>query len=193
VSKGNHKNKYFFLFQNLAKGFLWLGLLIIAFMFFKKNVSVDYLDWLSPVYERPLLVYLIYAGSEILFGIIPPEIFMIWALQQGKLLTYVQIIMLLAVLSYLAGILGFLAGRYFHNTQFFKLLKDKIFGKYDVYLYRFGAFIIIVAALTPLPFSGVSMLIGSVDFPFKKYLIFAMARFIRFLAYSIVIWQANTL
>lgn len=187
------QEKYQFFFRNLAKGFLWLGVLIGGFILFKKYVSIDYLDWLKPVYQRPVVVYLIYSASEILFGIIPPEIFMMWALRSGSVSVYVQHMSLLSVISYGAGVLGFLIGRYLKHTQFFMIFKKRVFGKYEKYLYRFGAFIIIVAAVTPLPFSGVSMLIGSVEFPFKKYLLFALTRFLRFVVYSFIIWEANTL
>lgn len=187
------KEKYQFFFKHLGRGLLWLGLLVGGFIFFKNYVSIDYLDWLKPVYERPVVVYLIYSASELLFGIIPPEIFMIWALRSGEVSIYIENIALLSVISYAAGAIGFLIGRYLHNTQFFKVFKKRVFGKYEKYLYRFGAFIIIVAAVTPLPFSGVSMLIGSVEFPSKRYLLFALTRFLRFAAYSFIIWEANTL
>lgn len=187
------KEKLRFFFRHLARGLLWLGVLVGGFIFFKNNVNPDYLEWLKPVYERPLVVYSIYSASELLFGIIPPEIFMMWALRDNILMNYIETIILLSVISYIAGVIGFLIGRYLENTRFFKIFKKRVFGKYEKYLYRFGAFIIIVASVTPLPFSGVSMLIGSVDFPPRKYLLFALTRFLRFAAYSIIIWEANML
>lgn len=186
------QEKFNFLLRNLAKGFLWLALLVGGFIIFKKYVSIDYFSWLQPVYEKPLLVYGIYTASEVLFGIIPPEIFMMWGLRSGSLSDYMITIAILSIISYIAGMIGFLIGRYFERTRFFKIFKKRVFGKYEKYLRRFGAFIIIVASLTPLPFSGVSMLIGSVDFPFRKYLLFALFRFMRFGAYSYIIWQANS-
>lgn len=187
------KEKIIFLTRNLARGLLWLSLLVGGFILFKKYVDINYLDWLKPVYEKPILVYAIYSVSELLFGIIPPEIFMIWGLRSGKLADYSAIIILLAVISYLAGCIGFLIGRHLEHTQFFKLFKSNVFGKYEAYLYHFGAFIIIVASLTPLPFSGVSMLVGSVEFPPRKYLLFALTRFLRFFSYAYIIWEVNTL
>jgi membrane protein DedA with SNARE-associated domain len=189
----NQQEKIKFLASNLARGLLWLVLLIGGFIVFKNYIDVDYLDWLQPVYERSLVVYGIYTTSEVLFGIIPPEIFMMWGLRTGHVSDYASTIVVLMIISYLAGVIGFMIGRYFERTQFFKVFKKRVFGKYEKYLSRFGAFIIIVASLTPLPFSGVSMLIGSVDFPFRKYLLFALFRFVRFAAYSYIIWQANSI
>ncbi|WPP50254.1 YqaA family protein [Catalinimonas niigatensis] len=187
------KEKFIFLARNLARGLLWLSLLVGGFFLFKKYVDINYLEWLKPVYEKPLLVYAIYSLSEVLFGIIPPEIFMMWGLRSGKMTDYATIVILLAIISYLAGCIGFLIGRYLENTQFFKIFKNKVFGKYEKYLFHFGSFIIIVAALTPLPFSGVSMLVGSVEFPPRKYLLFALSRFLRFFVYAYVIWEVNAL
>jgi len=187
------KEKLRFFLSHLLRGLLWLGFLIGGFIIFKKYVDVDYLDWLKPVYERPGLVFLIYSASELFFGIIPPEIFMMWSLRDNNFTAYLVNIALLAVISYAAGFVGYLIGRYLENTRFFKVFKKRVFGRYEKYLYKFGAFIIIVAAATPLPFSGVSMLIGSVDFPLSKYLLFALTRFVRFFVYSLVIWEANAI
>jgi membrane protein YqaA with SNARE-associated domain len=186
------KEKLIFLSRNLARGLLWLSLLIGGFFLFKKHVDIDYLEWLRPVYEEPLWVYTIYCLSELLFGIIPPEIFMMWGLRSDKWTDYISVVVLLAVISYLAGFIGFLIGKYLENTQFFKLFKRKVFGKYEKYLFHFGSFLIIVAALTPLPFAGVSMLVGSAEFPPRKYLFFALSRFLRFFVYAYIIWEVNT-
>jgi len=187
------KEKFVFLSRNLVKGLLWLSLLIAGFFLFKKYVDVDYLSWLKPVYDSPTLVYTIYSLSELLFGIIPPEIFMMWGLRHNNLETYVLVVLTLSAISYLAGSLGFLIGRYLENTRFFKIFKRRVFGKYEKYLFSFGGFIVIVAALTPLPFSGVSMLVGSAEFPARKFLLFALFRFVRFLAYACIIWEVNML
>nr|WKN34660.1 VTT domain-containing protein [Tunicatimonas sp. TK19036] len=187
------REKFWFFARNLGRGLLWLSLLVGGFVLLKDRIDVDYFQWLAPIYEKPLLVYLIYSSSELLFGIIPPEIFMIWSLRLGKLANYILNIGALAVISYAAGVLGYLIGNYLNHTRLYAYLQKNVFGHYEQYFHRFGAFLIVVAALTPLPFSGVSMLIGSVEFPAKKYLVFASTRFLRFVAYSYIVWQANAL
>lgn len=178
-----------FLLKNLLRGLIWLSVLVAAFIIVKRNSN--YVEWLSLVYEHPIWVYVIYSLSELLFGIIPPEIFMIWGLRAGEEVEYVLIVFSLAVISYLAGVAGFSFGSYLNHTYLFSRLKHKFLGKYEKYFMRFGSFLIIVAAVTPIPFSGISMLVGSVHFPFKKYLLSALARFLRFAAYSFIIWKAN--
>lgn len=142
-----------FLSRNLLKGFVWLAIIIFAFIFIKQNVNVDYYDWLEPIFESTGLIYLIFLFSEIVFGLIPPELFMIWAATKFELATFIFHIALLSIFSYLAGVLGFGIGVFLNRSLFFRVSKKRIIGKYEKYLLEYGAFLIIVAAVTPIPFS----------------------------------------
>lgn len=180
-----------FFIKNLLKGLLWLAILVTAYILLKDRIDPSYLDWLKPIYEYPELVYLIFAVSEILIGMIPPEVFMIWAASDNIISKYIYIVFLLSAISYAAGVIGYWIGIYFNQAKYYRFLKRKFFGKYEKYLNRFGGFLIIVAAMTPVPFSGVAMLVGSIRYSFKKYLLFSSTRFLRFAAYAYVIWQAH--
>lgn len=182
-----------FLVRNLLKGFLWLIAVIVLFVWAKNELGADYFKWLEPVYEKPYAIYSIFLGSEILIGIIPPELFMIWASRNGIISDYVWNIVLLASISYAAGMIGHRIGTYLNTSKFYRLLKRNFFGKYEKYINDFGGFIIIVAALTPVPFSGIAMLMGSLHYPFKRYLLFALFRFLRFGVYAAIIWEAHLL
>ena len=182
-----------FLIRNLLRGFLWLAVIVAAFIYLRKNYDFTMETVLGPVYDQPTVVYMIFLASEVIFGIIPPEFFMIWSLKDELLTDYVYDIILLSCISYIAGIIGFGIGAYLKNTRFYRLMKVRVFGKFEKHLNNYGGFLVIVAALTPLPFSGIAMLVGSVHYSFKKYLWFSLFRFLRFIAYSIVIWEANIL
>lgn len=54
-----------FLIRNLLKGFVWLAVIIAAFVFVKYNVDVDYYAWLEPIYTNTGLIYLIFLISEV--------------------------------------------------------------------------------------------------------------------------------
>lgn len=118
---------------------------------------------------------------------------MIWATQNGILSDYVWNIALLASVSYMAGFIGHRIGTYLNQSKFYRLMKRNFFGKYERYINDFGGFIIIVAALTPVPFSGIAMMMGSLRYPLKRYLLFALFRFVRFGVYAFIIWEANVL
>ncbi len=185
------KNK--FLLRNLAKGLVWLAVIVFGYLYLRKNYDFTLESVLGPVYERPSIIYLIFLASETIFGIIPPEFFMIWSLRSEILQNYVNNIIALSTISYISGIIGFGIGAYLKNTQFYKQMKKRVFGKFEKHLNNYGGFLVVVAALTPLPFSGIAMLVGSVHYSFKKYLLFSLFRFVRFVAYGIVIWEAHIL
>ena len=109
-----------------------------------------------------------------------------------NLSTMVDII-LLSTISYGAGLIGYFIGKTFYDTRIYEFLQDRLLGKYETFLRKFGGFLIIVAALTPLPFSGICILVGSVKFNYKKFMLFSSFRFLRFFAYGYIVWQANLL
>ncbi|MFK7951199.1 MAG: VTT domain-containing protein [Ekhidna sp.] len=196
MSQKSHKqlpNRRKFLIRNLLKGFIWFALIIAIYFFLRNNYDFSLESILGPVYEQPTIVYLIFLGSEIIFGIIPPEFFMIWALRTGELASFINNVIALSVISYLAGVAGFLIGEYLNNTQLYKQMQKRVFGKFEEHLNNYGGFLVIVAALTPVPFSGIAMLVGSVHYSFRKYLLFSLFRFLRFFVYAIIIWEANIL
>lgn len=180
------------LITNLIKGLLWL-LVIVAIIVFAMNLldEVHYEAYLQPIYDQPLWVFIVFQISEIIFGIIPPEIFMLWSAQTENLNFYIKTIILFSILSYIAGIIGYFIGSYLNNTSFYHYLYDHFLHKYIGKLKKFGGFIIIVACLTPLPFSAIAMLVGAVQYPLGKYLAFSLFRFGRYILYSILIWHTN--
>ena len=148
-------------------------------------------ELLEPLYNHPILVFLVFTASETVFGIIPPEVFMMWALDYGSNFDYFWIVGLLSVLSYSAGVIGFGIGRWFNYTRVYRLLRRRYLGKYARKLKEYGMFLIIVAAVTPLPYSAVSMVIGSVNYRFDRFLFYSTTRFLRFIVYGYFIWEAN--
>jgi membrane protein DedA with SNARE-associated domain len=181
-----------FFVRNLLRGLIWLSILVGGYIIFKKTVDFDYMSWLKPIWENPFLVYGIFTISEVVIGIIPPEIFMIISAEKNIVSEYITSVAILSVISYGAGFAGYWIGIYFNHTKYYRYLKRKYFGKYEKYLNKFGMFLVIVASLTPLPFSGIAMLVGSVKYPMKKYLLFSLFRFLRFVVYSYIIWQAHS-
>lgn len=189
--KFGEKTRFFLV--NLARGLAWLAILVVAFILVKKNIDIDFLEWLTPYFDNTKLVFSIYSLSEFLLGIIPPELFMMWALRSGILTEYIFFVFLFSIISYMAGIAGFLFGSYLNKTIVFRYIRRRFLGKYHSMLQKYGYFLILVAAITPLPFSGISMLVGSLHYPLQKYMWWASSRFIRYFVYAIIIWEAGTL
>lgn len=187
--KASDKSSFFF--RNLVKGLIWLGVIVGLFVFAKHNVNKELLIRMEPLFSHTFLILLIYTISEFLIGIIPPEVFMIWSLRSGVAHTYVMYVLLLTVISYLAGFTAYLFGRYLHNTRLYKYIRIRYLQKSEVLLHEYGLYLILVSSLTPLPFSGVAMLVGSVHYPLKKYIYWSLSRYLKFALSAWIIWEAN--
>ncbi len=186
------QKKFKFLFKNMLKGLLSLAVLAVLYLLAKEYITIDNQDiWLERFYSRPLLIYGIYIGSEIFFGLFPPEIFMLWAYFKGGTWHYVFNLIFFAGVSYGAGYLAFLVGRYLHKVVMFRFLGRKFFSKYWPLFRKYGSFLIITAALTPLPWSLISMLVGTTEYPMNKYLNFALFRLLRFVVYGLIVFQSH--
>ena len=184
----SNRDRIAFFSKNLFKGLLWLAGIIVVYVLVREYVNINFEELLEPLHDDPFYVYLAFTVSEVLVGIIPPELFMIWASHKGSLYDYIPSILLLSLLSYGAGILGYWIGRGFSDTQLYERLSERFFSDYVDTLRKYGSFLIVVAALTPLPFSGVAMVVGSTGYRFQKFMFISLTRFIRFGAYAYVVW-----
>lgn len=185
-------DKQQFLIRNIIRSVVWLTVFVVAYLIFRKTFAeLSFIKILQPIFNNTGLMISIFLVSEIVVGIIPPELFVMWALRFEGLSGYLGMLSLLAVSSYLAGVLGYYIGRYLNTTRIYRYIRRRFLRKIEKHLTEFGIYLIVIAALTPLPFSGVSMLIGTVQFPIKRYLLFSLSRFLRFAIYAVVFWEAN--
>jgi len=181
-----------FLLRNGLKGLVWLLVLLAAYFLFEEIVISKNPDvWIEHFYARPQVIYLIYIISEFFFGIIPPELFMIWAINKDTLSHYFLNLAFFATVSYIMGYLNFLIGQYLYNHKTFRFFRRKFFKESWPMVKKYGLFLIIVAALTPIPWSAVSLLVGSAGYPTKKYLKYALFRFVRYAIYGYLIFQTH--
>ena len=179
---------YNYFSQNLIRGFLYLAALILLIIFVKKYFAAQYNyieHWVSDDYWSMFLIFLI---SEVFVGILPPELFMIWTKDDPAIL-YEWVIVAMTLLSLSAGWINFYFGGVISKLICFRKLFGKRIKKYKIRYKQYGGGIILVAALTPLPFSLISLLTGSLSYPKKKYLIYSSFRILRFVVYGLIIWN----
>ncbi|MFT7032083.1 MAG: membrane protein DedA with SNARE-associated domain [Cyclobacteriaceae bacterium] len=185
------KAKY--LLSNLAKGLVWLLVIIGIFLLVKKYYGDVYLDFMGSISDQPLLVFLVFIASEVFFGIIPPELFMIWALKAEEEIgsSYFLIVAFLALLSYASGVIGYYFGLRFSKSKFYQNIKEKFAAPFERKVRRFGGYMIAVAALTPIPYSAICMLTGAARFNFVHFLLWGIFRLARFLFYGYIMLQVD--
>ena len=116
---------------------------------------------------------------------------MIWAINKADTLHYFLNLVFFASVSYFMGYLTFLIGQFFYKNETFKFWKRKILKDSSQLVNKYGIFLIVVAALTPLPWAAVSLLVGSAGYPSKRYLKYALFRFLRFAVYGYIVFQTH--
>ena len=188
--KRNRVRLYFFL-KNFLRGILFF---VIAIIFYK--ITFSYLD-LSSLKDQILFdfpttfVLILFFMSEVVLGIIPPELFMIWAITSRPLESYLFYVLAFSFISYTAGFVAYLFGKYLHKSIVYEFMRKNIIGKYEKKINSYGWLVIVVAAITPLPFSATCAVIGAIGFERNKYLLYSLARFVRYAIYGFFIWLAH--
>ena len=128
-----------FFLKNLLRGLIWLGVIVGGYFYLKANYNFTMESVLGTLYDRPLIIFSIFFVSETVFGIIPPELFMIWALRNELILQYVLNVTFLAILSYIAGVIGYYIGSHFSTTQLYRTLQKNYLAKFEKHLNRFAS------------------------------------------------------
>lgn len=185
------KDKYQFLFRNLLKGLGWLAVLLLLFIYFKEDISFQADSELMKYGNNPFLVFSIYSLSEVIIGIIPPELFMMWSLELAEHRNYIIDLAILAIISYAAGTLSYLFGRYFNGTVLYRYTRKRYLRKYEEKFNQYGGFLLFVAAVTPLPYSAICALVGSVKYPINRFFLISLFRILRFVVYGFLVWEAS--
>ena len=106
-----NKVRLFFFLKNFLRGLLFFG---IAIIFYK--VTFSYLDLSSLkdqiTFDFPTtFVFVLFFSSEVILGVIPPELFMIWAITSKPLSSYFFYVLSFSIISYIAGIDDFKFGK----------------------------------------------------------------------------------
>lgn len=182
-----------FLFRNLFKGLLWFAVIITAFIFMEEYIQANFKSHIEDIRANPGILYGVYTLSEIVFGILPPEFFMmIWILDNIDVTGFIINLSILTVISYGAGVLGYYIGKNFSKTNLYQTrIRDKYLKQYEGNLKKFGGYLVFVGAVTPVPFSAMCMLAGSVNMNFKHFLLICISRVLRFAVYGWMVWTAT--
>lgn len=182
------ESKSSFLLKNLAKGLAWFAVIITAYILASEDIAV-YREEINQLGNNLVLLFSIFTVSEIVFGILPPEIFMLIWQSQGDLPVYVINLSVLTLISYGAGILGYYIGKTFSKTVLYKKMHVRYLQQYDKQLKKYGGYLVLVGAVTPVPFSATCMLAGSVNLSFRNFLLICISRIVRFAAYGWMVWK----
>ena len=182
-----HSGGYAFVRKNLAK--LIGSIVAVLGLFYAFDAWILDIDsaikWVTLAFSTPALLGLFFA-SEVSFGIITPELLIVWA---DETLKPRWMLFFLASLSYSAGIASYFIGRFLRTRS---IIRKRILERHKStldQLRNFGGLLIILAALTPLPYPIVCQLCGLNRFPFKYFALLTLVRYLRFGIYGLVLFN----
>ena len=179
------KGVYTFLWKNSLKITIGFAVLIGAFLIFKDYVP-NYNSKLETLLNSINTWWALYIFfiSEIVLGLIPPDLFIIWS---KKFQFPYGMVSVLAVLSYVGGVIAYFIGKYIGSQPKIEQWILSKFSKHFKLIQKWGGVLIVFAALFPLPFSSICLVAGAVRFPFKTFLLLGLFRFARFFGYALVL------
>lgn len=178
---------YTFIKANLFKLLLSISAILALFYLFDAYVfDIDSAaKWATEFFSPQGLIGLFFI-SEISIGFITPELLIVWA---DETLKPRWMLTILASLSYLAGIIGYFLGQFWRTRAFVRNFLLDRYKETFAQLNRFGGLLIVLAALTPLPYPIVSQLSGMNDYPFQKFALLTLVRFLRFAIYGALLYN----
>lgn len=104
----------------------------------------------------------------------------------------VPLLAVMSVASIMGGALGYWIGRLLYHLPFVRRTVAGYYARGVRIIGRYGYWGVVLAALTPLPFSTVSWIAGMVRLPFERYLLAALWRIPRVVGYWLLL-QAGLL
>lgn len=163
-------------------------ILVVGFVLIERYV-ID-LDTAFEKFSNTFSTYSVFGSflaTESLLGLIPPELYIIWASKSESPWLFLS---LLAIISYLGGINSYFIGSGIARLKKTRIYIEQKIGRHINDLRRWGGILIVVGALFPIPYSIVCMAAGIVKYKFSPFLLYGIFRIARFYIYGIVIFQA---
>ncbi len=183
----HRKGFYTFLKQVSIKFGVLMGLILIGLILFEQftpGISFYFAKY-SVIVSHEIVIGVFFV-SETILGLVPPDLFIVWAKQFANPYAMVT---LLAVLSYSAGLLAYYLGLKLGAIEKISNVINIKFAEQFKMLRSWGGLIIVIAALLPLPYSTMCLGAGMLKYSLKALLILGLFRLVRFYAYAAVLYQ----
>ncbi len=171
------------------KKLLWktlLGIVILVVLIgilshFLKGPITQFSGW----FIEYLGVYGVGLGiliSDALPAFMIPDAFLVFAVA-GKLDDF-PVIFYSCVGSMIGGSISYLLGMYvFPKMEFAKNFIDRHEENLKPYVEKYGVWAVVLAATTPLPYSWMAILVGTLKMPYREFIAASLARIPRFVFY----------
>ena len=178
---------YSFVGKSIKKALLPIAIVVVTLFLFNNyvyNVN-EGLKNLTDAFTN-VQVFVVFFLSETFLGLLPPELFIAWTKKTSDPVLNLTI---LAVFSYVGGILSFFIGKTILKIEKVKTYLETKMSKHLKNTRKWGGFLIVVGALLPIPFSITCMAAGMIKYPLKGVVTFGLLRLARFAIYALAIFQ----
>jgi uncharacterized membrane protein YdjX (TVP38/TMEM64 family) len=162
---------------------------LVLLVFLAGKYLVDFNALFGGILERlsDRFVLLLFFASESFTGMIPVDLFVVWAQKFPSPLPWLA---LLGVLSYAGGIISFGIGHWIATRPRIKRFSERKLANYMHFVRKWGGAFILIAALLPFtPFSLVVIAVRLFRYPFRLFLLFGLARLVRFVLQGIFFFE----
>jgi len=159
--------------------FAYALVVLIVFLVGRYLVDIDTL--FGGILERlsDRFVLLLFFASESFTGMIPVDLFVVWTQKFASPLPWLA---LLGILSYAGGVISYGIGTWIATRPRMKRFSERRLSRYMNFVRKWGGAFIVIAALLPFtPFSLVVIAVTLFKYPFRLFLLFGLARLVRFL------------
>ena len=186
------REKYLIRQVLLASGtiVLFVGIVLLLERYIpKENVE----KWLQEGSEVFAYVLAFFFFSEATVGLVPPELVTtpmahFFKENTGGTWMFLSYTLIISALSYGGGVVAYWVGRNLMRARRYKRFLLFFLKKEYKVLLRHGKVLIVLAAVTPIPFSLFCMLLGSLRYDFKVFAIFSLPRFLRVSVYAYLVY-----
>lgn len=168
---------------------LSIYIVVIFIVFLLGKHLVDFNAFFGGIIERlsDKFVIILFFLSESITGMIPVDLFVIWTQKFESPLLWLA---LLGVLSYAGGVISYGIGLWITRRPRIKAFTERRLKRYIGFVHKWGGAFIVIAALLPFtPFSLVVIAITLFHYPFRNFLLFALARLVRFVLQGIILFD----
>jgi membrane protein YqaA with SNARE-associated domain len=128
--------------------------------------------------------------SETIVSPLPPDAVLFVVAASEHAASWLRPVLALALLSLLGGHLAWLLGSRFAGTAIVRLVLGQHHGRIVEVTRRYGIWAIVLAALTPLPWSVTSIVAGALHLPWRRYLAGSVVRLPRIVLGYVLIHAA---
>ncbi len=163
--------------------------LLVLLVFLAGKYLVDFNTLFGGIIERlsDRFVLLLFFASESFTGMIPVDLFVVWTQKFPSPLPWLA---LLGVLSYAGGIISFGIGHWIATRPRIKRFSERKLANYMQFVRKWGGAFIVIAALLPFtPFSLVVIAVRLFRYPFRLFLLFGLARLVRFVLQGVFFFE----